>query len=143
MNPKEFIESIWTEVKEDFNDFLKEKGLKKVTVVKALFNLEKKPLTLAIFPTATTGATYEESNGVAKMDVTFQMYCNKSATEEGVGEALEYYSAFVSWLRNTTFGKYSESVDSVLCRLDEGEPVNGFVLLLSATISDLADWGWD
>ena len=76
------------------------------------------------------------------MNTTFQMYCNGTATEEGVGEALEYFSALIEWLGMSEFGRYSEITDSVLCRMDEGEPVNGFVLLLNSRLADETDAGW-
>ena len=125
-----------------FNLFLEEKGMKTVNVVKSLFSIEKKPLTLAIYPTASTGSTYSDDGGGSEMAITFQMYCNRNATEGGAGEALDYYSALIEWLHDTTFGKNSEIEESVLCRMDEGEPVNGFVLLLVSKLEDLTDCGW-
>ena len=125
-----------------FNLFLEEKGMKTVNVVKSLFSIEKKPLTLAIYPTASTGSTYSDDGVASEMAITFQMYCNRNATEGGAGEALDYYSALIEWLHDTTFGKNSEIEESVLCRMDEGEPVNGFVLLLVSKLEDLTDCGW-
>lgn len=125
-----------------FNLFLEEKGMKTVNVVKSLFSIEKKPLTLAIYPTASTGSTYSDDGGGSEMAITFQMYCNRNATEGGAGEALDYYSALIEWLHTTTFGKYSEIDSSVLCRMDEGEPVNGFVLLLVSRLEEDTDAGW-
>ena len=116
--------------------------MKTVNVVKSLFSIEKKLLTLAIYPTASTGSTYSDDGGVSEMAITFQMYCNRNATEGGAGEALDYYSALIEWLHTTTFGKYSEIDSSVLCRMDEGEPVNGFVLLLVSRLEEDADAGW-
>ena len=141
MTPKEFYMDMLEEMK-GFNLFLEEKGMKTVNVVKSLFSIEKKPLTLAIYPTASTGSTYSDDGGGSEMAITFQMYCNRNATEGGAGEALDYYSALIEWLHDTTFGKNSEIEESVLCRMDEGEPVNGFVLLLVSKLEDLTDCGW-
>ena len=141
MTPKEFYMDMLEEMK-GFNLFLEEKGMKTVNVVKSLFSIEKKPLTLAIYPTASTGSTYSDDGGALELAITFQMCCNRHATEGGAGEALDYYSALIEWLHDTTFGKYSEIEESVLCRMDEGEPVNGFVLLLVSKLEDLTDCGW-
>lgn len=141
MTPKEFYMDMLEEMK-GFNLFLEEKGMKTVNVVKSLFSIEKKPLTLAIYPTASTGSTYSDDGGGSEMAITFQMYCNRNATEGGAGEALDYYSALIEWLHTTTFGKYSEIDSSVLCRMDEGEPVNGFVLLLVSRLEEDTDAGW-
>lgn len=142
MSIKEFVESIRSEVKEGFSAFLEALGMEPAKVVKSGFLLEKKPLTLAVYPTASSGSTYSENNGESSANITFQMFCNRNATEEGVEEALEYYSAFIAWLGETTFGKYSDEIESVICRMDEGEPVNGFILLLSSRLEDLTDCGW-
>ena len=141
MTPKEFYMDMLEEMK-GFNLFLEEKGMKTVNVVKSLFSIEKKLLTLAIYPTASTGSTYSDDGGVSEMAITFQMYCNRNATEGGAGEALDYYSALIEWLHTTTFGKYSEIDSSVICRMDEGEPVNGFVLLLVSRLEEDTDAGW-
>ena len=141
MTPKEFYTDMWEEMK-GFNSYLEEKGMKKVNIAKSLFSIEKKPLTLAIYPTASSGSTYSESNEASEMMTTFQMYCNRNATEEGAMEALDYYSTLIEWLHETTFGKYSEISNSVLCRMDEGEPVNGFVLFVTSKLEDLTDCGW-
>ena len=141
MTPKEFYMDMLEEMK-GVNLFLEEKGMKTVNVVKSLFSIEKKPLTLAIYPTASTGSTYSDDGGASELAITFQMYCNRNATEGGAGEALDYYSALIEWLHTTTFGKYSEIDSSVLCRMDEGEPVNGFVLLLVSRLEEDADAGW-
>ena len=141
MTPKEFYMDMLEEMK-GFNLFLEEKGMKTVNVVKSLFSIEKKLLTLAIYPTPSTGSTYSDDGGASEMAITFQMYCNRNATEGGAGEALDYYSALIEWLHTTTFGKYSEIDSSVLCRMDEGEPVNGFVLLLVSRLEEDADAGW-
>lgn len=141
MTPKEFYENMWDEIK-GFNKFLEEREMKEVSMVKSLFAIEKKPLTLAIYPTASSGSTYSENSGASEIFTTFQMYCNRNANEESVGEALNYYSALIEWLHETTFGKYSEISDSVLCRMDEGEPVNGFVILLVSRLEEETDAGW-
>ena len=141
MTPKEFYTEMWEEMK-GFNSYLEEKGMKKANIAKSLFSVDKKPLTLAIFPTASSGSTYSENDGFSEIDTTFQMYCNRNATEEGAMEALDYYSTLIEWLHITSFGKYSEITDSVLCRMDEGEPVNGFVLLVVSKLEDETDAGW-
>ena len=139
---KEFVDSIRTEAEEGYNGFLEALEKKTVKVVRSGFLLEKRALTLAVYPTATSGSTYSENNGESSVNITFQMFCNRNATEEGVEEALEYYSAFIAWIGETTFGKYSDEVQSVICRMDEGEPVNGFIVLLSSRLGDLTDCGW-
>ena len=141
MTPKEFYMDMWEEA-EGFNTFLEAKGMKKISVVRSSFLIDKKPLTLAIYQTASSGSTYSENGGMSEIETTFQMFCNRRATEDGVGEALDYYSALIEWLHDTTFGKNSEIEESVLCRMDEGEPVNGFVLLLVSKLEDLTDCGW-
>ena len=73
MTPKEFYMDMLEEMK-GFNLFLEEKGMKTVNVVKSLFSIEKKLLTLAIYPTASTGSTYSDDGGVSEMAITFQMY---------------------------------------------------------------------
>ena len=70
MTPKEFYTDMWEEMK-GFNSYLEEKGMKKVNIAKSLFSIEKKPLTLAIYPTASSGSTYSESNEASEMMTTF------------------------------------------------------------------------
>ena len=141
MTPREFYEMLWSSSSE-LNEFMKSKGLKDVKLTKSLFDISKRQRTLAVFPTASSGSTYSQSGEEAGLRTTFQMYCNTNATEEGVGEALNYYSAVIEWLEQAEFGKYSEITDSVLCRMDEGESVNGFILLLASKIKDETDAGW-
>ena len=142
MTPKDFYSDLWTKANSEFNAFLSDKGMKGARVTKSVFDIEKRPRTLAIYPTASSGSTYMEAGGQAEVNTTFQMYCSGTATEEGVGEALEYFSALIEWLGTSEFGKYSEITDSVLCRMDEGEPINGFVLLLNSRLADETDAGW-
>lgn len=142
MTPKEFYENLWSKASEELDPFMESKNLKNVNIVKSLFCISKKPRTLAIYPTASSGSTYSQNGSVSELQTTFQMYCNQNATEEGVGEALDYYSALIEWLQRSEFAKYSELTESVLCRMDEGEPVNGFIILMASRLEDETDAGW-
>ena len=63
MTVKEFVDSIRTEAEEGYNGFLEALEKKTVKVVRSGFLLEKRALTLAVYPTSTSGSTYSESNG--------------------------------------------------------------------------------
>ena len=79
MTPREFYMDMWEEA-EEFNTFLESKGMKKASVVRSSFLIDKKPLTLAIYPTASSGSTYSENGGMSEIETTIQMFCNRRAT---------------------------------------------------------------
>lgn len=139
----QFINSVRETIKAELPAFCKERELDPLKVVSTQFSLTKAPLTLAVFPTATSGSTITSSDGADMVRLTVMLYCNANGTESGVLQAEKYFSTVVQYLQKTRFGESSELVESVLCRMDEGEPVNGGVFLIEARMNTHTDYGWD
>lgn len=122
--------------------FCEERGLEPLRVVFSAFRLDEQPLTVAVFPTASQGSTCSEEGNACLAWLTVMLYCNESATEEGTLQAEKYFSVMIQYLQKTCFGEASAVRESVLCRMDEDEPVNGGVFKLEARISTHTDYGW-
>ena len=139
----QFINEVRETFKKDIPDFCKERGIEPLKVVNTQFSLTKSGLTLAVFPTASSGSTITSTDGADLVRLTVMLYCNANGMETGVLQAEKYFSTVVQYLQKTRFGESSELVESVLCRMDEGEPVNGGVFLIEARINTHTDYGWD
>lgn len=139
----EFMASVRKEFKEELNDFLTERGLGQVSFLNSALQIEKKPRSIAIYPTASNGSTLDQQEDSNIVRFTVQLFCNGEATEKGLAQGEEYYSAVLEFIQSRTFGEASDLDGSVLCRMDEGYPVNGAVFLISSRISSNTDYGWD
>lgn len=142
MTFKEFMKAVRGEFRTNLNPFLVERGLTSVRFLDSLVGIEKKPLTMAIFPTASNGDTFSQNGDMDVVRFTVQFYCNGDATEKGLAQGEEYFSAILEFIQSRTFGEESSLDGATLCRIDEGEPVNGGVFLIGSRISTDTDLGW-
>lgn len=142
MTFKDFMAETRRTFREDLNVFLSGKGLTPVRVLDSSLSLEKAPLSLAVYPTASSGSTVEEQAETATVRFTVQIYCNGEATEKGLAQGEEYYSSILEFIQSRTFGEFSSVDGSVLCRMDDGYVVNGAVYLVSSRFTTGCDYGW-
>lgn len=139
---KDFMKEVRDGFKEELNGFLSERGLSSVVFLNSALQVEKKPRSLAIYPTASNGSTLDQQADANIVRFTVQFFCNSEATEKGLTQGEEYYSALLEFIQSRTFGEASDLDGSVLCRMDEGFPVNGAVFLVSSRITTNCDYGW-
>lgn len=143
MTFNQFITEVREQFKTELPAFCEERELEPLKVVMSLFNLEQKNLTVAVFPTASSGSTLYTEGNVDMVRLTVALHCNSSGTEKGVLQAEKYFSVLAQYLQKTRFGEASTLTESVLCRMDEGEPVNGAVFNIEARINTHTDYGWE
>lgn len=128
---------------DELNAFLSARGLECISrFLKSALDLEMEPLSLAIYPTSSNGSTYKKLDGGSIGRFTVQFYMNEDATEDSAIMAETYYGAFIDFINRNNFGEYSTIDESVLIRMDDGEPVNGAIFLIESRISSLTDYGW-
>lgn len=143
MTFKQFMQETRDVFSSELNPFLESIGLESVRFQRSLVGIEKHPLTVSVFPTAENGSTFEQQADNSLVRFTVQMFCNQNATEKGLVQAEEYYSALLEFIQSNTFGASSDLTSSVLCRMDEGEVVNGAIFNVTSRISSNTDFGWD
>lgn len=139
----QFITEVRNKFKDELPSFCTERELEAVTVVDSAFDLEKKNLSVCIFPTASSGSTFSMDDGADMVRMTVMLFCNRNATSRGVLQAEKYYSVLIQYIQKSLFGESSTLADSVLIRMDEGEPVNGGTYLIESRINTHTDYGWD
>lgn len=142
MNFSDFMKEVRGMFRDELNPYLEAMGLEPVKVINSLIGIEKKPLTVAIFPTASSGDTVSVQGDMDVARFTVQVYCNHDATEKGLAQGEEYFSAILEFIRSRTFGEESNLDGATIVRMDEMEPVNGGVYLVSARMSTDTDAGW-
>lgn len=143
MTFNQFLTDTRQKIKEELPVFFSERGCEPPEFCSSIFNLEKKNNTVCVFPTASSGSTFYEEGNADMVRLTVALFCNKSATEKGVLQAEKYYSVLIQYIQKSLFGEASSLVESVLCRMDEGEPINGAIFNIEARIMTHTDYGWD
>lgn len=143
MTFNQFITEVRDKFREEVPAFCTGRGLDALTVVDSVFDLEKKNLSVCVFPTASSGSTFATEGNADMVRMTVMLFCNRSATTKGVLQAEKYFSVLIQYIQKTLFGEASTLAESVLCRMDEGEPVNGATFLIESRINTHTDYGWD
>lgn len=138
-----FLEETRAYIKETIGPFCTERACDPIKLVESSFELEKNPLSLCIFPTASNGSTFYEEGNADMVRLTVMFYANRTASGKGVLQAEKYFSVLIQYLQKTTFGEASSLAESTLIRMDEGEPVNGALFNIEARINTHMDYGWD
>lgn len=142
MTFRDFMTEVRTIFNDNLNAFLEAKELSPVRILPSLVGIEKRNLSLAVFPTASNGNTFQGQGGTGDVRFTVQFFCNREATANGLAQGEEYFSALLEFIQSRSFGEESSVDGAVLCRMDEGEPVNGAVFLIGSRMSTDSDSGW-
>lgn len=143
MTFKNYIEEVRETFRNELAPFLAEKGLSPLKVLASTLMLERENLSIAIYPTGRKGPTIEQQAKTNRVKFAVMLYCNSDASEKSLVQAEVYYSSVLEFIQSRTFGSTSNLDESILCRMDEGEAVNGGIFLVSANIASQTDSGWD
>lgn len=142
-NFNKWIAEIRAEFENKLNAFLAKKGLDPVErFLKSGLEIEALPRSLAIYPTSSSGSTFQMDTNSATGRFTIEFYMDHKATEDSSVLSEDYYGALIDFIVTSEFGEYSRIDESVLIRMDDGEPVNGAIFLIESRISSINDFGW-
>lgn len=139
----DFYSEIREKVKEEFNSFLTSlslDGLKDITEEYNFVDCEN--LTMAIFPSVTSGETVSFSEGSMTVATTVMLYVNDEYSAESNSLTLSYFDAFIRWIweNNPLFGEWDSIDGAVLLRVNENCDFNGFVIELKSRINTYMDY---
>ena len=139
----DFYSGIREKVKEEFNSFLTSlslNGLKDITEEYNFVDCEN--LTMAIFPSVTSGETVSFSEGSMTVATTVMLYVNDTYSTESNSLTLSYFDAFIRWIRenNPLFGEWDSIDGAVLLRMNENCDFNGFAIELKSRINTYMDY---
>lgn len=138
-----WIKEIRAVFEENLDAFLVSRGLEEISCyLSSGISLERTNRSLAVYPTSANGSSFKHENGGAIGRFTVQFYLDSEYSEDSMALAEEYYSALIDFLADNQFGQYSSIDESVIIRMDDGEPVNGAVFLMESRITSLNDFGW-
>lgn len=143
MTHKTFIKNVRDTFKKELPVFLSKYGLFPLKMLTSSLSLESTEHSFCVIPSTIGGSTLTEDDG-GDLTSYFCVWLNvdDNASEESLNETELYYSAFVDFILSKTFGNYSTLQNAYLFRMDEGEPHNGALFLIKATIDSVVDYNW-
>ncbi len=139
----EFFSEVKEKVESDFNSFLDNLEMDRVKEITEEFNfVDSENLTMAIFPSVTSGETVSSTDGGITVSTTIALYVNDEYGIDSNALALKYLDAFISWFRtnNPLFSSYDQIDNAVLLRMNENCDFNGFVIELKSRIYTEMDY---
>lgn len=143
MDYKKWMDETRATFRSELNPHLASKGLEPIDCfLDSAIELETRSRSLAIYPTSSSGSSFSMAGNMATGRFTVAFYLDAEATEESIHLAELYYDALISFISDKDFGINSQIDESVIVRMDDGEPVNGALFLIESTISSLTDYGW-
>lgn len=141
MTYREYIDNARKTFKEHLDGFLEGKGLHKLNAyVDSFLQVDQKNLSLAVYPDAPSGKTYEETESVAKVGFTVCFYLNEDMSLESSEEAITYYSALIEFIKANRFSETDIIAESVLTLMEMGEPKNGAFFLIESRLASFCDY---
>ena len=139
----EFFSEVKERIESDFNSFLENLEMDRVKEITEEFNfVDSENLTMAIFPSVTSGETISSTDGGITVSTTIALYVNDEYGIDSNALALKYLDAFISWFRtnNPLFSSYDQIDNAVLLRMNENCDFNGFVIELKSRIYTEMDY---
>lgn len=139
----EFYSDVREIIEESFNAFLETLEMDKVKEITEEFNfVDSENLTMAIFPSVTSGETLTSADGAVTVATTIAFYTNDEYGIDSSALTLEYLDAFISWFRtnNPIFSQYDRIENAVLLRMNENCDFNGFIVELRSRIYTEMDY---
>lgn len=141
------LDEFYSEVKEriegDFNTYLETLEMDKVKEITEEFNfVDSENLTMAIFPSVTSGETISSTDGGMTIATTIAFYVNDEYGINSNALTLKYLDAFILWFRtnNPVFSQYDQIDNAVLLRMNENCDFNGFIIELKSRIYTEMDY---
>lgn len=137
----EFYQEFKSRVKEEFNPYLDSLNLDRLKDVIDEHNfIDCNELTLAIFPSVTSGETLNWRDGQCELMTTIELYVNDKYGTESNKTAEIYFFTFLRWLTNNSFSEYDCVESAVLIRMNENADYNGFAIELKSRINTDIDY---
>ena len=139
----EFYRKVREKIKEDFNIFLSSLSLNKVKDITEEYNfVDCENLTLAVFPSVTSGETVSYSEGGTVISTTVMLYVNDEYSTSSNALTLSYFDAFIAWVNgnNPLFSEWDSIDSAVLLRMNENCDFNGFAIELKSRIYTNMDY---
>lgn len=139
----EFFSEVKGRIESDFNEYLKDLEMDKVKEITEEFNfVDCSSLTMAIFPSVTSGETISSTDEGITVSTTIAFYVNDEYGTESNALAFKYFDAFISWFRinNPIFSQYDQIDNAVLLRMNENCDFNGFIIELKSRIYTEMDY---
>lgn len=139
----EFFSEVKEKVESDFNSFLENLEMDRVKEITEEFNfVDSENLTMAIFPSVTSGETVSSTDRGITVSTTIALYVNDEYGIDSNALTLKYLDAFISWFRtnNPLFSSYDQIDNAVLLRMNENCDFNGFVIELKSRIYTEMDY---
>ncbi len=139
----EFFSEVKEKIEGDFNEYLESLKMDKVKEITEEFNfVDSEALTMAVFPSVTSGETVSSTDGSMTVSTTVALYVNDVYGVESNALAFSYFDAFITWFRinNPVFSQYDQIDNAVLLRMNENCDFNGFVIELKSRIYTEIDY---
>lgn len=139
----EFFSEVKAKVEDSFNEYLENLDMDRVKEIIEEFNfVDSENLTMAIFPSVTSGETVSSTDGGITVSTTIALYVNDEYGIESNALTIRYLDAFISWFRtnNPIFSQYDQIDNAVLLRMNENCDFNGFVVELKSRIYTEMDY---
>lgn len=139
----DFMTNVRKAIEDNINDYLAGEGLDPIQrFLASNLELGDGEREVAIFPTSSNGNTFSEDGNSCSVRFTVQFYLNEDATEESFIAIEKYYGAWIGFFTGISFGDFSFISDSVIIRMDDGEPVNGAIFSIECRLSSYIDYGY-
>lgn len=139
----EFFSEVKGRIESDFNEYLESLEMDKVKEITEEFNfVDCSSLTMAIFPSVTSGETISSTDEGITVSTTIAFYVNDEYGTESNALTFKYFDAFISWFRinNPIFSQYDQIDNAVLLRMNENCDFNGFIIELKSRIYTEIDY---
>ncbi len=137
----EFYQEFKNRVKEEFNSYLDSLNLDRLKDVIDEHNfIDCDELTLAIFPSVTSGETLNYHEGQWELMTTVELYVNDKYGSDSNKTAETYFFVFLRWLTNNSFSQYDCIESATLIRMNENADYNGFAIELKSRINTDIDY---
>lgn len=137
----EFYQEFKSRIADEFNSYLENLSLNRLEDVIDEHNfIDCKELTLAVYPSVTSGETIAFRENKWELMTTIELFVNDSYSIESNRTAEKYLFAFLTWLTQNSFSEYDCVESAVLIRMNENADFNGFALELKSRINTDIDY---